>query len=248
MTAVVPLKLSSPDAKPGYDEIDPLTQWFTGGSATAGAQANGIVDDDRYGLDVKNSGAGGLSLRAISGNATYQFKVDNTSVTVTGGLTITGGGLTVASLVTGTLNVTSTATFTGAATFLSTTDHTGAATFRSTIDVTGAATFATQVTIQGSLNCDSNVNLGNAIGDTVDVAGPLRVTGTATFVTNVTMDQGLTVSQSATFQGNLHVIGSLNLNFGSTSGFTNATGGWSGYVIIQHDGTDKYVPYLSSAP
>ncbi len=109
-------------------------------------------------------------------------------------------------------------------------------------------TFVTGVTVQGAFNVDSNGNLGNAIGDTVDVAGPLRVTGTATFVTNVTMNQGLAVDQSVTVTGDLNLTGSLDLNLGSGGGFTNAAGTWSGYFIIQHDGTDKYVPYLSSAP
>jgi hypothetical protein len=146
---------------------------------------------------------------------------------------------------------------TGAATFRSSLDATGAAFFRSTLNVTGVATFATQVTVQGSFNVDSNCNLGNAIGDTVDVAGPLRVTGVATFVTDVTMNQGLTVSQSATITGNLNMGsgGEINLNagvvdfdLGGTGGFTNASGSWSGYVTIKHDGATKYVPYLSSAP
>jgi microcystin-dependent protein len=87
---VRPLLLPDTTAKAGFDEIDSISQWFLGGSGTAGATPTGIVDDDRYGLDIKNSGVGGLSFKATSGNGLNQVKVDNTSVTLSGTVLIPG--------------------------------------------------------------------------------------------------------------------------------------------------------------
>ena len=112
---VVPTMLPDTASKAGYSELDPISQWFLGGSGTAGAQANGLNDDIRYGLDLQNVGSGGLGLRTTSGNNTYQFKNDNTGNTFVGGFNVTGAS-----------------TFSSPVTLLSTLAVTGIATFSTT--------------------------------------------------------------------------------------------------------------------
>jgi microcystin-dependent protein len=84
MTVVRPLRLPDTTSQAGFENLDPISMWFLGGTATAGAQATGINDDDRYGLELLNIGAGGLSFKATSGNGLHQIKVDNTGVTISG--------------------------------------------------------------------------------------------------------------------------------------------------------------------
>jgi len=316
-----PLRLPDTTAQAGYHELDPITQWHLGGVGTAGAEATGLDDDSRYGLDLLNVGSGGQALRATSGNGTHQVRVNNSGVSVFGGLSVTGGALTVAGItstngfvvttgatvlggslsvtgaatfstavtmgaslavtgpatfgssasVTGTLTVTGAATFSTAVTMNGTLNVTGGTVLHSSLVTSGPATFGTTVTIQGTLNCDSNVNLGNAIGDTVDIAGPLRVTGTATFVTNVTMQQNLTVVDSLTVDNDVvvnsrltveddadfnsgsivTVFGTLRVNSDDGAGFTEDS--WSGCTHIQiPDGgggwKTVHIPYLESDP
>lgn len=89
MSVVRPKLLADTFSMAGYDHLDPIAQWFLGGTATSGAEATGINDDDRYGLELQNVGSGGKSFKATSGNGLHQVKVDNTGVTISG--TVAGG-------------------------------------------------------------------------------------------------------------------------------------------------------------
>lgn len=220
---VRPLMLADTASKAGYDELDPISQWFLGGGGTAGAEATGINDDDRYGLDLTNAGSGGMALRATSGNGTHQVRVNNSGVTILGGLTVSGGALTVAGITstngfvvtTGASSFGGSATFSGVATFVS------AVVMNATLAVTGAASFSTGVTVGGALTVTgpasfiTNVNIvqGLTVSQSATIVGnlttvgSLNVTGIATFVTDVTIQQGLTVSQSVIFGGNLTMSG-----------------------------------------
>lgn len=118
----------------------------------------------------------------------------------------------------------------------------------------GTATISSGVTIEnGGLIIQ---NSGGAIidgqadfSDNIVVAGDSSVfNGTVTFNDQVSLNDPVTFTDQVTITG-----GELNLStavidfdLGSGSGFTEDS--WSGYVEIKHDGSTKYVPYLSSAP
>lgn len=177
-----PVALPDTAATAGFDHLDPISQFFTGGNGAA-ATATGIDDDDRYGIDLKNSGSGGKTFRSVSGDGSKSFSLDNSGISFSGGLTVagglvvsTGGASIVGGLsVSGAATFTSTATFTGAvtftsaATFMGAANFTGAASFYSTAVFTGAATFRTAVTMLSTLD----------------------VTGTGTFQTTVTVQAGI---------------------------------------------------------
>jgi hypothetical protein len=190
MTAVRPLRLADTVSKAGFDELDPISQWFLGGSTAPGADATGISDDDRYGLDLLNVGSGGKSWRATSGNGLFQGKIDNSGTSFSGGLSITGP-----------------ASFSSHVAIAGSLSVTGAANFQSSIDVTGVAFFRTDVTMFQGLSVSQSMT----VSGNLNISGSLTVTQTATFVTNVTMNQGLTVSQSASVGGNLTVTGTATL-------------------------------------
>lgn len=206
MTTVRPMVLPTTAAKAGYDNLDPISQWHLGGSATAGAEATGLDDDDRYGLDLLNVGSGGLSFRATSGNAANQIKVDNTgvsiaglsiagavtftSVTVTGTLSVTGASTFGAATVGGALNVTGAATFGTAVTMNSTLNVTGGVVLHSSLVASGAAQF------QDTLAADGNVTLGNGTSNTVLVAGDLTVNRDVSIQRNLDVDGALALGSS----------------------------------------------------
>jgi cytoskeletal protein CcmA (bactofilin family) len=173
MSVVRPKLLADTFSMAGYDHIDPMTQWFLGGTATSGAEATGINDDDRYGLDLLNVGSGGLSLRATSGNGLHQVKVDNTSALLTGA---SFAGVT---------------TFQSAVVMQTTLNVTGGVVFHSSLVVTGPALFAdvtcttllvtTDAVVAGALDADSLTVDNNAdIGGDVNVTNNLDVNGDVT--------------------------------------------------------------------
>lgn len=164
MTAVRPLMLPDTTTMAGFDHLDPITQWFLGGIGTAGATATGISDDDRYGLDVANSGSGGKALRATSGNGTYGVRVDNTGAFAVGGWQISGP-----------LSVSGTAVFTGLVTM-----QAGLTVSTGTTTLGGAVTMANGLTVTTG---------ASTFGGSVTMASTLLVSGTATalrFVSTVT--------------------------------------------------------------
>lgn len=229
-TTIRPTRLTDTNATVKYDNFDAIQQWFLGGDTAAAADATGVNDDARFGLDVVNSGSGGQSLRTRSGDGTASYTNANNGNLFTGGISVsgaasfTGGAATFASNVTigGALGVT------GATTLRSTLGVSGVATFVTgasvggALTVTGISTFVSNVSmVQGLTVSQSATIVGNAtVGGSVlatgvatfltgvTVGGTLGVTGTASFVSNVTMTQGLVVLQSATVGGNLLVTGS----------------------------------------
>ena len=153
MSVVRPKLLADTFSMAGYDHLDPITQYFLGGTATAGADSTGLNDDDRYGHDILNVGSGGKALRATSGDGTKQLRVDNTAVSITG------------------LSVTGPVTFQSAVVMETILNVSGGVVLHSSLVVTGPATFGTTATVQGALQVDGNAVLGNGTGDTVTVAG-----------------------------------------------------------------------------
>jgi hypothetical protein len=219
MTAIRAALLPDITTKAGFDEIDPISQWFRGG-ATAGADASGIVDDDRYGLNLRNSGVGGLSFTTLSGNGTYGVRVDNTAAASIGNWAVAG-----------TLQVTGVQDFTGASTFRSSVDVTGAATFRSTLttvgasDFTGASTFRSNASVAGTLQVTGAQDFTGAstFRSSVDVTGATTFrsttdhTGVATFRNNVAIVGTLQVTGSQDFTGSALFRSTLTaLQYGST--------------------------------
>lgn len=266
MSSVLPVRLADATAVVGYDAVDPLHQWFLGGSTAPPALATGIDHDTQYGLDLQNVGTGGLSLRATSGDGTKSLKVDNTGVAISG-LSIAGSVTFTNVVITGTLGVTgattlrSTLVVTGASTFGTGVTVggalavTGAAAVGGALTVTGVADFRTNVTIQQGLTVSQSATI---VGN-LAVNGSLTVTQTATFVTNVTMNQGLTVSQSGSIGGNWAVGGNLTVT-GTATFVTNVTmnqglaisqsgsvgGNWTITGNLDHDGSN--IGFFGSAP
>ena len=196
--SVRPLLLPDTASVAGYDHLDPITQWFLGGSGTAGAEATGISDDDRYGLDLSNGGSGGKSFRTTSGNGTYQLRVDNSGVALVGGLNVTGTTTFYSPVVlNSTLSVTGAATFATGVVMQTSLTVTGGVVFQDSLVVTGAASFngdvtlgnntSDTITIKGPLYTESDMHFGNSSGDNSTFAGAVTVTGTSTFRSAVTV-------------------------------------------------------------
>jgi hypothetical protein len=232
MTAPRPLALADTQAQAGFDHIDPITQYFNGNTASA-MLATGVLDDSHYGADHRNSGAGGFSFRAVSGDGTHEVHVDNTSVTVVGSTAFASGIVSFASAVSvaGALTVTGIGSFAAAVTganFVSTT--------------TGGAAFVASNTTQCT-NFNAQYVGGQTVGNLSlvghthaylplsggTVAGPLVVTS------NVTIQQTLSVSNGATVAGSFVLTssgGGLGF-FGSTPNTRqNITGSRGGNAAL----------------
>lgn len=211
--SVRPLLLPDTASTAGYDQVDPLIQWFLGGSGTSGATATGITDDDRYGLDLQNAGSGGQSFRATSGNNSYQLRVNNSGITMVGGLNVTG-----------------TTTFASPVVMQSTLMVTGTATFTGSLNASGAATFATGVVMQSTLTVTGGVVFRSS----------LVVTGTASFLGMATVGDSLTVSNDVTVGSSLRVTGAST--FTGTSTFRSAVTVFSAsgndqVLLLKHNAT-----------
>jgi hypothetical protein len=180
-----PLPLRDTSAVAGFDNVDPLVQWHTGGNA-AGADATGISDAARYGLNLKNSGTGGLSFNVESGDGTKSFTVRNSGITLGGGITVSGAATFADAVTAGSLLVTGAAVVQGAVNVGASIDVTGVATFRSTLTASGVATFGTGVTVGGTLGVTGAATFATG----VTVGGALGVTGLSTFMSAVTIIAG----------------------------------------------------------
>lgn len=221
MSPVRPLLLPDTATAAGFDHVDPLSQWFLGGSTAAGATATGISDDDRYGLDVANSGSGGKALRATSGNGTYGVRVDNTGAFAVGGWQISGP-----------LSVSGTAVFTGLVTMQAgltvstgTTTLGGAVTMANGLTVTtGASTFGGSVTMASTLLVSGTATALRFISTVTTGTAPFGVSST-TEVPNLNA-QYLGGNTAGAFAVAAHTHGYLSLAGGTLSGGLNiATGG-----------------------
>ncbi|HVQ45169.1 MAG TPA: hypothetical protein VMT30_09545 [Candidatus Saccharimonadia bacterium] len=189
MATVRPLPLADTTAKAGYDQVDPLVMWFLGGNSAPAATATGINDDDRYGLDLQNSGIGALSFRAIAG--TNFGRIDGTGVAFGGAFTHTGTGVFTGLLAVNTLTVASGVTVT-----------TGP------VVMGGSATVANGFTVTtGAASLGGSLNVVGAA-----TVGTLRVTGAVTVVGAVTMSSGLVVAATATFSGIVTMASTLNVS------------------------------------
>lgn len=211
MTAPRPLALADTQAQAGFDHIDPITQYFNGNTASA-MLATGVLDDSHYGADHRNSGAGGFSFRAVSGDGTHEVHVDNTSVTVVGSTAFASGIVSFASAVSvaGALTVTGIGSFAAAVTganFVSTT--------------TGGAAFVASNTTQ----C-TNFNAQYVGGQTV---GNLSLVGhthaylptTGGTLSGTLVGAGITCS---TLQVNTGATITNGLTVGGTISFTSSGG------------------------
>lgn len=203
---VRPLMLPDTVSVAGFEHLDPITMWFLGGSGTAGATATGISDDDRYGLDLVNSGSGGNSFRTTSGNGTYQLRVNNSGIALVGGMSVTGTTTFYSPVVmNSTLSVTGAATFASAVTMQSTLTVTGGVVFRDSLVVTGTASFlglltAENVEVGDSLTVDNDVTVGSSLA----VTGNATFTGTGRFLGDLTVGTG--ASSSFEVAGGLEAI------------------------------------------
>lgn len=195
---VRPLLLPDTASTAGYDNLDPISQWFLAGSGTCGAEATGIIDDDRYGLDLQNAGSGGQSLRATSGDNSYQLRVDNSGITMVGGIGVTGTSTFYSPVV-----MNSTLSVTGAVTLGSTLTVTGAVTLQSTLNVTGAVVFSGNATVAGTLTVG-----GLAMSGDLHVPGELTVDGNVTLGTD-NADR-VVVPAQATFEDDVIVGDGVN--------------------------------------
>lgn len=65
-----------------------------------------------------------------------------------------------------------------------------ATTLGSTLAVTGAATLSSTLAVTGNATFDGNTTLGNAVGDTTTISGPLTANSTASIVGPVTITSG----------------------------------------------------------
>jgi hypothetical protein len=217
---VVPAFLPDTVTPAGFDHLDPITQWFRGGSGTAGATATGISDDTRYGLDLQNSGLGGQSLRATSGNGTYGVRVNNTGAVALGGWLINGN-----------LNVTGTGDFTGLLTaeagFAVTTGVStfgGPVTMASTLAVAATSTFSGLAQFNGTVTMASALRVTGAVTllGTLDATGAATfrgttdTTGAATFRSTVVVASDVTASGNTLLRGTLQVLGTQDFTGAAT--------------------------------
>ncbi len=207
MTSVRPLPLGDTTAKAGYDHIDPFTQWFLGGNTAPAATATGISDDDRYGLDLQNSGVGGFSFRAFSGNGAHFGRIDNTGVTFGGTFSVTGTGLFSGAMSVASLTVASGVTVTTGAVVMG-----GSATVANGFVVTtGASTLGGSLSVVGAATVGTLRSTGAAtMASTLNVLSTIDVTGTANFRSSLQVDSVLNVTGVANFQTMVTVVGALN--------------------------------------
>jgi hypothetical protein len=142
---------------------------------------NGVVNDADYAGAFQNTGSGGLSLEAISGNGTHSARVTDSGTVVGSGLRVTGAGLVVAtggaaitgnSAITGTLLVSSTLTV-----------STGG------VSVTGGATVVGLTTLVGDFvnrNASGTVLISSSVASGAQslVIGPATTPGLLVDVAN----------------------------------------------------------------
>lgn len=210
MSSVRPLPLADTSAKAGFDQVDPMTQWFLGGNTAPSANATGISDDDAYGLDLQNSGVGGLSFRAFSGNGSHFGRIDNTAVAFGGTFTHTGsagftGSMTVGN---GFTVITGASIFGGSATVVGAFRVTGASTLTGAVSMASTLQVAGNVVLTGTVSMASTLQVAGAatLSSAVTMASTLNVAGA------VVMASSLAVANAANFSAALAIGGAINSN------------------------------------
>ena len=154
-----------------------------------------------------NGGGANTTLYVEDGKIGVNTETPNEALTVVGSISATEDIYARNGTLTGTLDVTSGATFAstlsvvGTVDFDSTLDVVGATTLQSTLDVTSGATFASTVSAAGAVDFDS----------TLDVVGATTLQSTLDVTSGATFASTLSVAGVVDFDSTLDVVGATTL-------------------------------------